>query len=194
MVTSDIDYGLVTTGSPVDGGCAYVAFGTPSAYPTSAAEAISSLTDYTSAGDLSEDGFTVSKSVTTNKFKGWHGDVALKKISEEENTFKLSLIETGRATAAKLRYGSGNVTVDEDGIVSNIKAVSGTDENVSLVIDELEDTGYLRRTVVYKASIDSFDDITHQKGSLVSYGFTFTCLKTAEHPVYEVFRAKPATA
>lgn len=63
---------------------------------------------------------------------------------------------------------------------------------VPLVIDELEDTGYLRRTVIPRVSIDSCDDVEHKPGGLVQYGFTFTVLKTADKPLFTIYRAKPA--
>lgn len=190
----DIDAGLVTTGSPVDGGCVYAAFGTPKAYATDATTKVSMLADFKSLGDLDEDGFTASKSVTKNKFKGWHGTNVLAKNSGEDHTFKLVFIETARPEVAALRYGKANVEVGEDGSVAHIKAIAGTDETVSLIIDELEDTGYLRRTMVYKATIDTFDDVQHKRGGLVTYGFTFTALDDGTHPLYEIWRAKPASA
>ena len=78
-----------------------------------------------------------------------------------------------------------------DGSVSHIKAVVGTSEKVAIVIDELECNGFLRRTVVPCAMIDSFDDETHQKGSLLVYGMTFTAVK-AKDTLFDVYRAKPA--
>ena len=74
-----------------------------------------------------------------------------------------------RPVVAQLKYGSGNVEVGTDGSVSHIKAVVGTSEKVAIVIDELECNGFLRRTVVPCAMVDSFDDETHQKG-LKAYG------------------------
>lgn len=192
MAYNDIDSNLVTTGSPVEGGCAWAAFGTPSKYPTSAAEKMSTLPDYKSLGDTTEDGYTASKSVTSTKFKGWHESVVLTKVSGEEHTFKVSLIETGRPEVAKLRYGSENVTAGADGSVSKISAIAGSGEKVSLVFDELEDTGFLRRTVIYRATVESFDDVEHKPGGLVTYGFTFSVEDDGAHPLYDIFRAKPA--
>lgn len=117
----------------------------------------------------------------------------LTSISDEENTYKIEFIEPNRPSVAKLRYGSANVEAGEDGSVSHIKGVLGTDEQVSLVIDELESNGFLRRTVVPVATVDSFDDVPHQKGSLLVYGMTFTAIK-GEGNVFDIYRAKPVAA
>lgn len=189
----DIDSSLVTVGQPTDGGCAWVCFGKPAKLPTDATTKMSTLADYVSLGDISENGFTEANARTKNKFKNWGGNVILTSISDEENTYKIEFVETSRPAVAKLRYGSGSVEVGTDGSVSHIKGIVGTDEQVSLVIDELESNGYLRRTVIPVATIDSFDDVPHQKGSLLVYGMTFTAVK-GDGNVFDIYRAKPAVA
>lgn len=194
MLINDIDSSLVTTGSPVEGGCCWAAFGDPAALPDDATTKMSTLADFESAGELSENGYTESRSVTSNKFKGWHGSTVLSKIADEENTFKVEFIEVNRPTVAKLRYGSANVTAGEDGSVSKISVKAGSDEKVCLVFDELEDSGFLRRTLVRRAVVESFDDVPHAKGSLMVYGMTFTALDPGDGESVRVMRAKPATA
>ena len=174
---ADIDPSLVTTGSPVEGGCVYTSFKAGAALPTDAVAKISTLTDLVSLGDLSTDGFTASKSITVNEFQGWHQSIVLTKVSGEKHQYKMVFIESVRSSVAKLRYGADNVE---------------TYERVPLVIDELEDTGYLRRTVIPRVSIDSCDDVEHKPGGLVQYGFTFTVIKTADKPLFAIYRAKPA--
>lgn len=189
---NDIDPSLVTTGSPVEGGCVYTSFKANPTLPTDAATKISTLTDLVSLGDLSPDGFTASKSVTVNEFKGWHQSIVLTKVSEEKHQYKMVFIESVRSSVAKLRYGAGNVETNEDGTFSHIKVIANSDVRVPLVIDELEDTGNLRRTVIPRVSIDSCDDVEHKPGGLVQYGFTFTVIKTADKPLFTIYRAKPA--
>lgn len=189
-----IDSSLVTVGKPVEGGCVYVSFAENPQLPTDAAQKMSELTDFKSVGEISENGFTESKSITSNKHKGWHGSVVLVTQSDEDNTFKLEFIEVARPVVAMMRYGSNAVDTGEDGSISHIKPVVGTDIVVSLVIDELESNGYLRRTVVPKATIDTFDDVAHQQGSLMVYGATFTVIDTGSGTPYEIYRAKPVQA
>lgn len=192
MAKKDIDTSLVTVGQPVEGGCCYTSFKENPTLPTDATTKMSTLSDFESLGELSENGYTEGRSVTNNKFKGWHGSVVLTCISEEDRTFKVEFIEPNRDTVAKLNYGSKNVETDEDGNVTHMKAVAGSDVQVPLVFDELESNGWLRRTVVHKATIDSFDDVPHQKGSLLVYGMTFTAID--DEGFFDVYRAKPAEA
>ena len=158
-----IDNNLTTVGQPTAGGCVYVAFKANPTLPSDATTKMDTLTDFVSLGDISENGFTEANARSKNKHKNWNGDVVRTSISDEENTYKLEFIEPNRPSVAKLRYGSGNVEAGTDGSVSHIKGVLGTDEQVALVIDELESGGFLRRTVIPCATIDSFDDVAHQK-------------------------------
>lgn len=192
-VTNDIDTSLVTVGQPVTGGCCFTNFGDNPTLPTAATTALATADGWVSLGDLSENGYTESKSVTTNKFKGWHGSVVLTAISEEENKYKLEFIEVSRTAVAKLRYGKDAVTDGSDGSYSHIEGKPTIGQSVPLVIDELESNGYLRRTVIPKASIDSFDDVAHQKGSLIVYGMTFTAIETGGK-CFDVYRAMPTEA
>ena len=183
------DNQFVTTGNPAEGGCCWTDFSAEPTLPTDATTAMA--TPWESLGDLSENGFTEGRSVTSNKLKGWRGSVVLSVISEEENTFKAEFIEVNRPSVAKLRYGSSNVTAGTDGSVSKIAVKTGVNAKAPLVFDEIESNGFLRRTVVKSASVDSFDDVPHQKGSLLVYGMTFTALDTGDGEPVVIYRAKP---
>ena len=194
MAISDIDSTLVTVGQPVEGGACWAAFGTPDAYPTDAAAKMSTIVGYESVGELSTEGFTEGKSINSTEHKGWHGTTVLTDIDSTTDTYKASLIEVSRGTAAKLRYGSANVTVDAaTGAVSKIEDKGNGGEDVSLVFDELESNGWLRRTVVKRCRVTSLDDVPHKKGALMEYGMTFTVLDPADGGArIVVYRAKPA--
>lgn len=192
MTLADIDTSLVTVGQPSEGGCCWTSFADSPTLPTDASTKMSTITGWDSLGELSENGYTESKSVTNNKFKGWHGSIVLAAVSGEENTYKVEFIEVNRPSAAKLRYGAENVSAGTDGSVAHIMGKISTGDNVPLVFDELESNGYLRRTVIRSASIDSFDDVPHQKGSLMVYGMTFTAVEV-DGQTFDIYRAKPAT-
>ncbi len=191
MADKDIDNSLVTVGQPVEGGCCYVSFDTSKALPTDATTKMSTLTHFESLGELSENGYTEAKSIETESKKGWHGtDVAVLNKGQS-NTYKAEFLEVMRATVAKLRYGSTAVESGATGI-THIKGKDTPVEYVSLVFDELMSNGMLRRTVVHKAAITSFDDVAHQKGSLMVYGMTFTATDT--DGFFDIYYAKPAGA
>lgn len=184
------DNDLVTTGNPAEGGCCWTCFSDDPTLPTDATTAMAD--PWVSLGDLSENGYTEGKSVTNNKLRGWRGSVVLTCISEEDRTFKVEFIEVNRPSVAKVRYGADNVTAGSDGSVSKISDKVGVMQRLPLVFDELESNGFLRRTVVRRATIDSFDDVPHQKGSLLVYGMTFTALDTGDGEPVTIFRAKPS--
>ena len=192
MALADIDTSLVTVGQPSEGGCCWTSFADSPTLPTDASTKMSTLPGWDSLGELSENGYTESKTVTNNKFKGWHGSIVLAAVSGEENTYKAEFIEVNRPSAAKLRYGAANVSAGADGSVSHIMGKISTGDKIPLVFDELESNGYLRRTVIRSASIDSFDDVPHQKGSLMVYGMTFTAVEV-DGQTFDIYRAKPAT-
>ena len=63
---------------------------------------------------------------------------------------------------------------------------------MACIVDELETNGKLRRTVIPKKTIDSFDDVSHKAGDLLGYGITGTLLKKAgETALKHIYRAKP---
>lgn len=195
MAINDIDSSLTTTGKPVDGGCVWVAFEKPKALPTDATTKMSTLAEFVSLGELSTNGFTESKSVSTTDHKGWHGTVVRTSIDEVTNTYKIECIEPNRPAVAKLRYGAASVTEGNDGSVSKISDKGYDGKPVPLVIDELESDGYLRRTVVKAAVVTSFDDVAHKRGALMAYGFTFTANEPEDgSAAIEIYRAKPSEA
>lgn len=193
MAEPEISASLVTVGKPVDGGCAWTNFNDEVTFPTGATDKMSTMTGWESCGEVSTNGFTESRSVSATDLKGWHNTTLITSIDDETNTFKVEFVEVNRATAAKLRYGADAVTVDADGNVTNIAQKPYDGVARPLVFDELESNGWLRRTVFKKAVISSFDDVPHQRGSLMVYGMTFTVNDPGDgsSPI-EIFRAKPS--
>lgn len=195
MAITDIQASLSTTGKPVEGGCCYTAFGTPTALPADATTKMSTLKEFVSLGELSKNGYTESRSISTTNHKGWHGVTVITSIDDETNTYKAEFIEPARPAVARLRYGDDAVTEGEDGSVREIKVKPFDGKPHPLVFDELEDSGYLRRTVVKKAVVTSFDETPHQKGALLVYGMTFTVNEPDDgsEPI-AIYRAKPSDA
>lgn len=184
------DNNLVTTGSPAEGGCCWTSFDDNPTLPTDATTAMT--TPWESLGDLTEDGFTEGKSITSSKLKGWRGSTVIVAYSDEDRTLKLAFIEVNRPSVAKLRYGAENVTAGTDGSVAKIIDKVGVMQNLPFVIDELESGGFLRRTVIKRASVESFDDVPHQRGSLLVYGMTLSIIDTGDGEPVTIYRAKPS--
>lgn len=185
----DIDTSLVTVGQPTDGGCVWTTFASSYTLPTTASATMAS--PWESLGDLSDNGYTESKAVNSTDHKNWHGGIALSTIDETKHKYKLEFIEVNRASTAKLRYGKGNVETDGSGNITHIVGKAATGETIPLVIDELMSNGWLRRTVVRKAIVTSFDDVPHQKGNLMVYGMEFTAI-SKDGADFDIYFAAPA--
>lgn len=182
----------VTTGGPVEGACAYVAFGSNVTIPTSATTDLSAANSgFENLGELSDQGWTHSVSTSVNKFKGYHGKTLLTEVSDEEHTLKIELAEVERPAANKLRYGASAVT-ETNGEVSEITPTAIPDQEVVIVIDELFSNGRKQRSVFPRCKADSIDDEAHQKGSLLVYGMTFNLLVDSNGNPYYQYRAAPA--
>ena len=195
VTLNDVDETLSTTGKPREGGCLYVNFDPDNCtLPTDATTSIKSIDGWVSVGDLSQDGITYAKSTTTNKLKGHQGKVTISEVSEIEETIAFTLIEPNRPDAARLYYGNGNVVAGEDGSVATIEDAMSAGAKVAICEDSLESNGYLRRTVVPKAAVDTFTDISHKQGEFISYGVTATIIKPSDKAAKYTYRAKPATA
>jgi len=186
---TNIDTSNVTTGAPVEGACCYTSFAASPTLPSTAAEAMDS---FDSVGEISENGYTKSVSVNTNKFKGWHGSTILTQVSDEENTFKVEFVEVDGAVANKIRYGSDKVQVDENGKVTAIDPTVVPSDVLPLIFDELLANGRKRRTVFPRATIESIDDEAHAKGSLLVYGMTFSANVDDQGRPYYIREAAPA--
>lgn len=195
MADTNIDTSLMTVGKPTEGGCVYVSFNTSATLPTDAASKMSEFTDFVSVGDISENGFTESRDISSEDIKDWGGTTILTLINGDTTTFQTEFLEVNRDTACKLRYGKNAVTTGADGSVSEVKYKAYAGDPVVLVIDELETNGCIRRTLIKSAVVTSFDDITHQKGSLMVYGMTFTANapKDGSEPVV-IYRSAVETA
>ena len=91
--------------------------------------------------------------------------------------------------------GSGKTTIIKL-ITGELKPTSGTVHVNGYSLERIRkrEVPYLRRTVVPRAMVDSFDDEAHQKGSLLVYGMTFTALAGDDGAAYHIYRAKPAQA
>ncbi len=191
---ADIDSTKVTVGKRGEGGCGWVSFG-EGEIPSDASTSLSGATGWESVGELSENGFTEGKSISSTDLSGWHGKTLLSVTDSTTDTYSAEFVEVARGTVAKLRYGADNVTVDADGVVTQIDDNDENDDEVTLVFDELESNGWLRRTVVRRAKVTSIDDVSHVRNALMVYGMTFTALEPSDGSAKtSIYRAEPAAA
>lgn len=192
--TLDLNSAFVSIAQPIEGGAAWVCFDDDPAYPTDAVTPMKDLPGWHSLGELSTNGFTESKSVSSDPKRGWHNTVLLTSESERTETYKAEFLEYVRASVAMLRHGVDNVEVNEDGSWSHLKHGATANQTPAFVFDELESNGHLHRTLVKRASGTEFDDVGHAFGDLIYYGMTFTALEPkGGGSAIEEWRAKPAS-
>ncbi len=191
--TLDLNSAFVSVAQPVEGGAAWVCFDEDPTYPTDAVIPMSEIPGWYSLGELSTNGFTESKAVSSDPKRGWHNTVLLTSESETTETYKAEFLEYVRAVVAMLRHGVDNVEVNEDGSWSHLEHGSTANQTPAFVFDELESNGHLHRTLVKRASGTEFDDVGHAFGDLIYYGMTFTALAPkGGGKAVEEWRAKPA--
>ncbi|MCI9129352.1 MAG: hypothetical protein HFJ65_03410 [Eggerthellaceae bacterium] len=192
--TLDLNSAFVSVAQPIEGGAAWVCFDENPVYPTDAVTPMSSIPGWYSLGELSTNGFTEAKSVSSDAKRGWHNTVLLTSESETTETYKAEFLEYVRASVAMLRYGKDNVDVNEDGSWKHLKHGSTGNQTPAFVFDELESNGHLHRTLVKRASGTEFDNVGHEVGNLIYYGMTFTALAPkGGGEAIEEWRAKPAS-
>ena len=187
ITTEQLNYGLATTGKPATGGCVYIDFTKALELPTDASTPLPS--GWTSLGEVSENGWTLVRNVTSNDFKGWHGETMLSEVSDEGYQVQFAFVEVSRPAVAKLFNGKDNVTDGSDGTVSKIVAKSGAITEYPVVIEELESSGAKKRTVFPRLKPQSFDNEAHRQGELLVRGGTFSALSDQEYGFWQEFRA-----
>lgn len=190
---ADIDETLSTTGKPREGGCLYANFDPDNCeLPSDATTKITDLPGWVSLGDLTSDGIVFGRSATANQLKGHQGTVVISETSDQTETVKFTLIEPNRPSAAQVYYGKDAVEAGDDGTVKTVHDALATGVKLALCEDSLESNGFLRRTVVPKMSVDTYDEVTHKQGDFISYGVTGTVIKKSAKDAKTIYRAKPA--
>lgn len=159
----------VTTGKPKIAGAVYTAPLTAT-LPTDATTALSS--DYTCLGYVSEDGLENNNEMDVSAIKAWGGAIVYRSLTELDDNFSLTLIESENVDVLKAVYGDANVTEDsQTGDVSiNIKA---EDPQEKIWVFELAlRNGRAKRIVIPDGAITARETITYNDSDAVGYGIT----------------------
>ena len=163
---------LVSTAKPkVTGAVSVAPLG--SVLPT---DAISELdTAFKSLGFVSEDGFTISTSSTSENIKEWGGEVVNSSQTEKSESAKIKLIEALNAEVLKFVYGSSNVTVEGKNIT-----VTATGEELPaciFVVDILMKNDAVKRIVIDGAKPKLNGDVNYKTNEAVGYEVEIDCPK-----------------
>ena len=165
----------VTVGKPNVSGAVYRApLGTT--LPTDATTALDAA--FVSLGYVSEDGLSNNNELSVEATKAWGGNIVLRSLTEMNDEFTLTLIETKNVDVLKAVYGEDNVTVDaSDNVTVNV--VAEDPEEAVWVFELALRGGIARRIVIPDGAITSRDEITYNDSDAVGYGITISAYPDA---------------
>lgn len=174
----------VTTGKPNIGGAVYTApLGTT--LPTDATTALGS--SFVCLGYVSEDGLSNNNELTVEEIKAWGGNIVYRSLTEMNDEFTLSLIETENIDVLKTVYGESHVTVDGTSGDISIDVV-GEDPIERVWVFELALRGNRAKRVVIKdGAITSRDEITYNDSDAVAYGITISAYPDSDGSTHKEY-------
>ena len=160
----------VSTGKPNISGAIYTApLGTE--IPTNPTSTLPVA--YTCLGYVSEDGLENSNEMDVSAIKAWGGMIVYRSLTELDDSFSFSLIESENIDVLKAVYGDDNVTTSASG---DIKVdVKADDPQERIWVFELSlRGGRAKRIVIPDGAITSRDEITYNDSDAVGYGITIS--------------------
>lgn len=176
----------VTTGKPNISGAVYTApKGTT--LPTDATTELSTLSNkYVCLGYVSEDGLSNNNELSVEAIKAWGGNIVYRSLTEMNDEFALSLIETENVDVLKTVYGENHVTEDGSGNVS--VDVVGEDPIERVWVFELAlRGGRAKRIVIPDGAITSRDEISYNDSDAVAYGITISAYPDANASTHKEY-------
>ena len=176
----------VTTGKPNISGAIYTApIGTT--LPTDATTALSNA--YVCLGYVSEDGLSNNNELSVEAIKAWGGNIVYRSLTEMNDEFSLSLIETENVDVLKTVYGESHVTVDASGNAS--VDVVGEDPVERVWVFELALRGNrAKRIVIPDGAITSRDEITYNDSDAVAFGITISAYPDSSASTHKEYLEK----
>lgn len=147
-------------------------FGT--ALPTTIAASLNAA--FKPFGFISEDGVSVTPSVDTTGVKAWQSATdVLTILTGVGLTAKFSAIQLESATTAEYFFGG---TWVNDGLGNSTMTFSSNPVLAvrSLVVDWIDQNGYLYRLVLARGQFTDRDAVSLQRTENMAFGVTFECL------------------
>ena len=158
----------VSTGKPNIAGAVYVGTIGTATVPTDATTALGD--DFVCLGYVSEDGLENENSMDVSAIKAWGGAIVYRSLTELDDTFSLTLIESENVDVLKAVYGDANVTDNDGKIAINVKA---DDPQEKIWVFELSlRGGKVKRIVVPDGAVTARETISYNDSDAVGYGIT----------------------
>ena len=163
---------LVTTSKPKIGGAVHRApLGTK--LPTDAVSVLDST--YVNLGYISDSGLTNANSKSYEQTRAWGGDIVDQHVTENNDTFQASFIESNNVEVLKMVFGDNNVTGD---LKTGITIVSNAQdaEAYVYVVDMIEKGNVLHRVVLPNAKLTERGDTVYSDGDVTAYDCTLSAM------------------
>ena len=159
----------VSTGKPKIAGAVFVA-PKETTLPTDATTALD-LTKFVCLGYVSEDGLTNNNDMEVSAIKAWGGAIVYRSLTELDDNFALTLIESENEDVLKAVYGDSNVTTEADGTIKVEVKAEDPQERV-WVFDLALRGNRAKRIVIPDGAITSRGAITYNDSDAIGYEIT----------------------
>ena len=158
----------VSTGKPQIAGAVFVApKGTT--LPTDATTALDAA--FVCLGYVSEDGLTNNNEMDVSAIKAWGGAIVYRSLTELDDNFALTLIESENTDVLKAVYGDANVTTDEND-TTKVEVIAEDPQERVWVFDLALRGSRAKRIVIPDGAITAREAITYNDSDAIGYGIT----------------------
>lgn len=158
----------VSTGKPNISGAVFVApIGTT--LPTDATTALDSA--FVCLGYVSEDGLTNNNEMDVSAIKAWGGAIVYRSLTELDDNFALTLIESENVDVLKAVYGDANVTTDAND-TTKVEVIAEDPQEKVWVFELALRGGKAKRIVIPDGAVTAREAITYNDSDAIGYGIT----------------------
>ena len=145
--------------------------------------AVSTLTGFSAAGYIGEDGITEANERSTDRIRAWGGDTVKVVQTEHNVTYQFTFLETLNADVLKAVYGEANVTTTAatptTGTLHEVAVNAATLPHKSYVF-EVKDGDAKIRIYVPDGQITEVGEITYSDAEVIGYQVTVECFADAD--------------
>lgn len=145
--------------------------------------AVSTLTGFSAAGYIGEDGITEANERSTDRVRAWGGDTVKVVQTEHNVTYQFTFLETLNADVLKAVYGEDNVTTTaataSTGTLHEVAVNAATLPHKSYVF-EVKDGDAKIRIYVPDGQITEVGEITYSDSEVVGYQVTVEAFAGAD--------------
>ena len=164
----------VSTGKPNISGAVFAApIGTT--LPTDATTALDNA--FVCLGYVSEDGLTNNNEMDVSTIKAWGGAIVYRSLTELDDNFALTLIESENIDVLKAVYGDANVTTANG--TTKVEVIAEDPQEKVWVFELALRGGKAKRIVIPDGAVTAREAITYNDSDAIGYGITVSAYPDA---------------